>query len=161
MVADTECKPASTMRPYVLLTLALIGVCTAIVVSFWHAQRTPSERADPSNVQQVAVGRAIYRQHCASCHGANLEGQPNWRRRNPNGRLPAPPHDRTGHTWEHPDETLFKVTKHGVKPFVSPEYETDMRGFGDVLSDEEIWAVIAFIKGSWPPALLEKRRPVK
>lgn len=149
------------MRRNVFLTLGLIGVCTAIVVSYWQVQRAPKERADPSNVQQVAVGRAIYRQHCASCHGANLEGQPNWQRRMPNGRLPAPPHDRTGHTWEHPDETLFKVTKQGVKPFVSPEYETDMRGFGDVLSDEEIWAVIAFIKSSWPPALLEKRRPVK
>jgi hypothetical protein len=60
----------------------------------------------------LALGDKLYVQHCASCHGANLEGQPDWRKRLPNGRFPAPPHDATGHTWHHPDEVLFAVTKH-------------------------------------------------
>src|SRR5919106_825466 len=38
----------------------------------------------------LAEGKAIYSQYCARCHGANLEGQPDWRRRLPSGRLPAP-----------------------------------------------------------------------
>jgi hypothetical protein len=48
--------------------------------------------------------------------GANLEGQPNWKERQANGRLPAPPHDASGHTWHHPDAQLFGITKQGSRP---------------------------------------------
>lgn len=117
------------------------------------------EPADPTNRDQVTLGKVIYSQYCASCHGVKLEGQPNWRRRKTDGRLPAPPHDTTGHTWEHPDETLFRVTKQGVATFAGPNYQTDMVGFGNALRDEEIWAVIAYIKSTWPPELLKRRQP--
>ena len=53
---------------------------------------------DVPHMNRIAYGEAIYKQHCASCHGENLEGQPNWKTRNDQGRLPAPPHDETGHT---------------------------------------------------------------
>src|SRR4051812_32095664 len=62
----------------------------------------------------VAQGQAIYAARCASCHGEKLEGQPNWQLRDASGRLPAPPHDAKGHTWHHPDEVLFRITKYGV-----------------------------------------------
>ncbi len=138
------------------LTLAsVIGLIVAIVVLWPHAP--PRPRADPADTQQVALGRDVYMQHCASCHGAKLEGQPNWRHRKPDGRLPAPPHDASGHTWEHPEGQLFDFIKFGVKPFVSPDYETDMRGFTE-LSDAQIWAVIAFIRSTWPPRIEELRR---
>ena len=61
-------------------------------------------------VPLLAEGAQLYAQHCASCHGSQLEGQPNWRERLPNGRLPAPPHDDSGHTWHHPDHVLFAIT---------------------------------------------------
>jgi mono/diheme cytochrome c family protein len=107
-------------------------------------------RADPNDVKQVALGQAVYAQHCASCHGVNLEGQPDWRTRKPDGRLPAPPHDADGHTWHHPDEHLFGMTKNGMRAYAPPGYESDMQAFGDILSDAEIWAVLAFIKSRWP-----------
>jgi mono/diheme cytochrome c family protein len=88
--------------------------------------------------------------HCAACHGVKLEGQPDWRRRLPNGRLPAPPHDESGHTWHHPDSVLFGITKNGLLPPYAPTgYESDMPAFGDKLADEEIWAVLAYIKSRW------------
>jgi hypothetical protein len=65
----------------------------------------------------------------ALCHGANLEGQPNWRKPLPNGRLPAPPHDRTGHTWHHSDKQLFDMVKNGTAAMM-PGYETDMPASG-------------------------------
>ena len=69
-----------------------------------------------------------------------------------NGRFPAPPHDQSGHTWHHADEQLFQITRLGVKPPLAPEgYESDMPAFGDTLSDEQMWAVLAFIKSTWPP----------
>lgn len=107
-------------------------------------------RADPANAQAVALGQKVYATHCAACHGANLEGQPNWRERLPNGRLPAPPHDETGHTWHHPDRVLIAITQDGLAPPYAPKgYESDMPAFRGRLSDEEAWAVLAFIKSRW------------
>lgn len=107
-------------------------------------------RADPNDAAKVAAGEKVYRQHCAACHGSKLEGQPNWRSRLPNGRMPAPPHDESGHTWHHPDELLFGITKRGmVPPYAPPAYQSDMPGFGDKLSDGEIWATLAYIKSHW------------
>ncbi|MEM9762953.1 MAG: cytochrome c, partial [Pseudomonadota bacterium] len=86
---------------------------------------------------------------CASCHGADLEGQPDWKRRLDSGRMPAPPHDETGHTWHHADRQLFTITKLGLGAVV-PDYESDMPAFEGVLTDREIRAVLAFIKSTWP-----------
>lgn len=107
-------------------------------------------RADPRNGQSVKRGAAIYAQRCASCHGATLEGQPKWRERLANGRLPAPPHDESGHTWHHADHVLFAITKNGmVPPYAPKDYESDMPAFGRTLSDDEIWAVLAYLKTHW------------
>lgn len=111
----------------------------------------PAVRADPNDSRQVENGQRIYREYCAVCHGANLEGQVNWRVRKPDGRLPAPPHDETGHTWHHPDDVLFWITKHGlVSPYAPENYQSDMPAFGNTLSDGDILAVIAYIKSRWP-----------
>ena len=112
---------------------------------------------DPDDSEQVALGRSVYAEHCAICHGANLEGQPNWQNRNANGRLPAPPHDASGHTWHHPDEQLMLMTKKGVSAIV-PGYQSDMPAFEGLLSDEEIAAVLAFIQSTWPSDIRERRR---
>ena len=106
-------------------------------------------RADPRDAQTVALGAKVYAANCASCHGAKLEGQPQWQRRLPSGRMPAPPHDESGHTWHHPDEVLFGITKHGVARYAPPGYESDMPAFEGKLSDDEIWAVLAYIKSHW------------
>lgn len=107
-------------------------------------------RAHPGDAAKVAAGKKLYAQHCASCHGVNLEGQPDWRQRLPNGRLPAPPHDESGHTWHHPDSVLFGITKNGLVPPYAPKgYESDMPAFGGKLTDEDIWAVLAYIKSHW------------
>jgi mono/diheme cytochrome c family protein len=94
-------------------------------------------------------GQALYLEHCASCHGANLEGQPDWMRRLPNGRLPAPPHDETGHTWHHSDEQLLVIVRDGLAT-IAPGYETDMPAFGPKLDDREIMAILGYIKQTWP-----------
>jgi mono/diheme cytochrome c family protein len=97
----------------------------------------------------LAEGRTLYSQYCARCHGANLEGQPDWTRR-PSGRLPAPPHDASGHTWHHSDRVLFEITKKGTAAVVGGGYESDMPPFEGVLTDGQIRAVLAFIKSTWP-----------
>jgi mono/diheme cytochrome c family protein len=98
----------------------------------------------------IAQGRQVYEAHCAACHGAELQGQPDWRTALPSGRLPAPPHDASGHTWHHSDAVLFRIVKEGTAAVVGGGYESDMPSFGDVLSDAEIQAVLAYIKSTWP-----------
>lgn len=95
-------------------------------------------------------GEPLYQENCASCHGANLEGQPDWRTRLPNGRVPAPPHDASGHTWHHPDRVLFDIVKRGPAAIVGAGYESDMPGYEGVLTDDEITSIIDYIKSTWP-----------
>jgi mono/diheme cytochrome c family protein len=133
-----------------------IGVAVAI---FLNQPKSPALEADPANVTQVAAGQAIYAASCASCHGDQLQGQPNWKERKADGKLPAPPHDATGHTWHHPDQQLFDIVKRGVAAIV-PNYSTDMIGFGDKLSDQDIWNVLAYIKSRWPADVQAKQAEI-
>ncbi len=118
---------------------------------------------DPSADEgRITLGKTVYAANCAACHGANLEGQANWRERLANGRLPAPPHDKTGHTWHHPDRLLIDMVKNGLVPgrTAPPGYESDMPAYAGILTDEEIIAVIAYIKSTWPPKVLQAQKEV-
>jgi mono/diheme cytochrome c family protein len=140
-----------------LLGAAFAFLAGAIVVALRSEGRSP---ADPDDARQVARGHAVYAQYCAACHGARLEGQPQWQDKLPSGRMPAPPHDASGHTWHHPDAVLFGITKHGLLPgkYAPPGYQSDMPAFAGVLSDDEIWAVLAYIKSSWPKDIQKAQR---
>jgi len=106
----------------------------------------------------LVLGQKLYAQHCAACHGAKLEGQPDWRKPLPNGRMPAPPHDESGHTWHHPDEVLFGITKNGlVPPYAPPGYQSDMPAFAGTLSDEAIRAALAYIASHWSGEVMKLR----
>lgn len=125
-------------------------VIAALIIAIGISGCTETSEADSSNAQQVATGKRIYEQHCAACHGVKLEGQPNWRERLPSGRLPAPPHDASGHTWHHPDQVLFGITRNGMAVYAQKGYASDMPSFAGQLSDNEIWATLAYIKSTWP-----------
>jgi mono/diheme cytochrome c family protein len=135
--------------------VAVVSVVFAAAVAL--AIATKNYLSTPPEDDQLAAGRTLYALHCASCHGADLEGQPNWRAPKEDGRLPAPPHDASGHTWHHSGAELFKMTKYGVSAVV-PGYESDMPGFKGVLTDEEIQLVLDFIKSTWPPRESEYQR---
>lgn len=144
-----------TGRTTIALGVVLVAVAGAFM-AVW-SPGTPTQ-ADHTNAELVAQGQQIYQQYCASCHGTGLEGQPNWQTRRPSGALPAPPHDESGHTWHHPDQLLFQMTKFGIKPFAPQGWVSDMPAFEGVLSDEQIWAVLAFIKSRWPEKVREYQR---
>jgi mono/diheme cytochrome c family protein len=104
--------------------------------------------------RNLIAGKALYADHCASCHGANLEGQPNWRSPNADGVLPAPPHDATGHTWHHDNALLFEYTKLGGKGALAArgilDFNSGMPAFDGVTTDDEIWDILAYIRSTWP-----------
>ncbi len=145
-----------TLRAYAWLALGVAMLAVAIgLFSFGRYSRSP--QIDPNDPAQVALGSQIYDEHCAMCHGIKLEGQADWKTRKPNGRLPAPPHDVSGHTWHHPDQQLMLITRKGLSAVV-PGYESDMPAFEGILSDEQIVAVLAFIQSRWPADIRERQR---
>ncbi|MGH1354716.1 MAG: c-type cytochrome [Thalassovita sp.] len=112
------------------------------------------------NPQAIAEGQELYMENCASCHGAALQGQENWRDRDDDGYLPAPPHDVTGHTWHHPDAQLFLITKHGTEAMVGSGYKSRMEGYEETLSDAQIVAVLAFIKSTWSQQVIKRHNMI-
>ncbi|TAN62207.1 MAG: cytochrome c [Magnetospirillum sp.] len=135
-----------------VVIMAAAGVAAG--VSWWRGK---TSRIDAGDAAQVERGRALYGVHCAKCHGEDLRGEPDWQTRKPNGELPAPPHDASGHTWHHGDEQLFALIKHGIARFAPPGYKTAMPSYVGVLSDSEIRAVLAYIESTWPPEIMERR----
>jgi mono/diheme cytochrome c family protein len=136
-------------------TLTLVVLAAVLFAAIWWGRARLSGSDQPKPIAQadaatIAAGKPLYERHCASCHGANLEGQPSWRERRADGRLPAPPHDDSGHTWHHPDEVLIAITRRGLKPPLAPDgYQSDMPGFEGVLTEAEIRAVLAWIASRW------------
>ena len=145
-LADSKAGKGSITR-----WLIAAGAAAAILaLGWWQFGDAQPGRIDPDDARLVALGREVYAKHCASCHGANLEGQPDWRSRGPNGRMPAPPHDASGHTWHHPGDVLFGIVKEGVQKYAPPGYQSDMPAYAGVLSDEQILAVLSYVKSTWP-----------
>lgn len=133
-----------------------LGAVLAIAVSMPLLRHDRAiTRLDPA---QVASGRQVYGQYCASCHGAHLEGQANWERPGADGYFPAPPHDASGHTWQHSDSQLHELTAHSVYAYAAPGYRSRMPAFAGTLSDRQIDDVIAYIKSSWPASLQAYQR---
>lgn len=118
-------------------------------------------KLDYKNPQVVAQGKKIYITNCASCHGNKLEGQPNWEKRDDQGYLPAPPQNEKGHTWHHNTLDLFKMTKHGMAANSASGYKTRMPAFENILTDDEIIAVLSFIKSQWPTEIQDKHNEIE
>lgn len=104
--------------------------------------------------RDIQNGSDIYATQCAACHGANLEGQPDWQVVGDNGILPAPPHDRTGHTWHHDNQLLFDYTYLGGQAALEARgitgFNSGMMGVQDVLTEDDVWDILAFIRSTWP-----------
>ncbi len=139
------------MKKAILAALAILAFGAGAVALFGRGGETSAP------VDRLAMGVALYAENCASCHGANLEGQANWRTRNADGTLRAPPHDHTGHTWHHADAHLFTYTKLGGQEAMAnlPNFVSGMPGFGDTLTDDEIRSILDYIKSTWPDDIRE------
>lgn len=96
----------------------------------------------------VHAGEALYRAHCAACHGVPGISDPVMQA---GAREPPPPHDESGHTWQHPDFALFQLIRDGVAVAnCDPVDPQRMPMFRDVLDDAELVAVLSYIKSRWP-----------
>jgi mono/diheme cytochrome c family protein len=153
------------MRGFVLGVITTLVTLAVIVIAVTHLGLYPIGADNPpSQLERTLAGRAMdayaekhkpsgdnpieptaanltagakqYEEHCALCHGgakAKISAMQN--QFNP----PAPqlinriPHD--------PPAWIFWVTKHGVRM-------TGMPAWTGILSDDDIWKIVAFIKNS-------------
>jgi mono/diheme cytochrome c family protein len=116
----------------------------------------PAVRPSPTSIPlptldlgEVSRGRQVYVQHCASCHGADAQGAPDWLQPDARGDLPAPPHDDTGHTWRHSDAQLAEIIRGGLRDQFNKTPELTMPPFQQQLNDTEISDVIGYFKSLW------------
>lgn len=136
------------------LAVGLFSAVAGVAVAQFRAEAVPS-LLPYTDLERVAAGAAVYADYCAACHGAALEGQPDWTERDADGYLPAPPHDQTGHTWHHADALLIDIVTRGTEAIVGGGYRSNMAGYEGVLSEQEILDVLAYIKSTWPPEVIE------
>lgn len=139
-------------RPrYLRVIIPLLIIFVAVFLAACNAPGTGSNgEQDESASARVAAGEVIYQENCASCHGANGEGEPNWKIPKEDGTYPAPPHTIDGHTWHHGDGMIFQIIKGGGDSLNIPKFKSGMPAFDETLSDEEIVAVMAYLKSLWP-----------
>ena len=138
------------MRSLAAIGLHLAAVGVAAGLSALLVACAPQDKEPPPlDPEMVALGRQVYVEHCAACHGTFGEGQSDWETPNALGELPAPPHDSTGHTWKHSDAMLYRIIVEGWRdPFNETERLT-MPAFRAVLSPREVRAVITYLKTLW------------
>ena len=98
----------------------------------------------------VTLGAEVYQRACASCHGVDGEGEPDWKTPKPDGSYPAPPHDADGHTWHHGDGLLYQIIREGGASLDVPDFQSNMPAFASSLNDSEIRAVLEYLKSTWP-----------
>lgn len=147
------------------LVIGFIALCLLALAVF--AIRTNSraapptlDHADSSNAAAVAQGRLIYTTRCASCHGSELQGEADWPQHRANGTLPASPLNANGQAWQQSDQQLFMIIQRGGQASAPTGTISAMPAFGDRLGDSDIWAVLSYIKSTWPEAL-RQRQPLQ
>jgi mono/diheme cytochrome c family protein len=134
-----------------VFTLVAAALSAAAALFVMSSSPTRAGLLKPDDPAVTAQGAQIYAETCAACHGPGLAGEPNWRSPDKDGLMPAPPHDETGHTWHHTEKLLFELTKFGLAEAAGlKDHKTRMPVYDGVLSDDEIIAVLSFIKSRWP-----------
>ncbi|MDA0688527.1 MAG: cytochrome c [Proteobacteria bacterium] len=95
--------------------------------------------------QQVEMGRQVFADNCALCHGNAAQGlHEDWRQRLADGSFPPPPLNGSAHAWHHPLSVLLQVINEGGVPLGG-----QMPGFAEQLDEEQKLAAIAFFQNFW------------
>ncbi len=101
---------------------------------------------------QVVMGREVFTQNCAVCHGAEAQGaEGDWREKLDDGSFRPPPLDGSAHAWHHPQEILLRVIDYGGAAMGGK-----MPEFIDVLDQEEKLAAIAYFQSFWTDEIYQQ-----
>ena len=143
--ATRACKAAVAVAVLLLTSCAADSAPAASTTfDFMALVGGTAPPAPPLDTLRVERGEIVYQQHCASCHGPQLQGAPDWKVPNADGTWKPPPHDSTGHTWHHPDQLLTDIILNG-----GGFPETQMPAFASVLSDTMVGDILEYLKANW------------
>ncbi len=144
-------------RAAVLTVAVVIGVLALPHLDLLLVEASPTSfYHSPTGFTSASIieGASLYPGHCAACHGAGGRGDGPLA-----AGLPVPPADLSAaHLWMHDDGELFWWLTHGIE---APDGGQAMPGFASVLSEDQRWALIDFIRarnaglarratGAWP-----------
>lgn len=132
----------------ILLPAVLLPACTPDE----DAKPTPTVDGRWFTRSQYEMGKKVYADNCARCHGQYGQGiVDDWKQPNPDGSFPPPPLNGTAHTWHHPFSILLKTINEGGIPLGGT-----MPAFADSLSREEKVAAIAYFQSLWSDEVYER-----
>lgn len=128
------------------LAAAVLGLSAVFLASVAGCAVLRPE--EPPAPVQLERGAELYAAHCQTCHGGATGGSMM--------DIP-PPHNANGHTWHHPDCQLVEIVRSGSgamgemmrRMMGVPESAPRMPAFRDTLSDEDVAAILAYIKTWW------------
>lgn len=126
----------------------LVGIAAVALLTPWPAASLLLTPAAPTSfhvsptafdVASIQAGEALYRQHCASCHGGDAAGE------GPRAAtLPMWPPDLTrGLLWQRSDGELLTRVRDGLRDRAG---RLTMPGFADSLHGGGDWAVLDYLR---------------
>lgn len=135
--------PWASFLGLAVLVAAILAGCTAIRP---ERRESPPAQQTPSN--PITRGAELYNANCLGCHGGAIGGDMM--------DIP-PPHNANGHTWHHPDCQLIDVVLNGSggmgemmrRMMGVPENAPRMPAFRGKLTEEDVEAILAYIKTWW------------
>ncbi|MBY4677572.1 c-type cytochrome [Marinobacterium arenosum] len=137
-------------------TLFALSLLLLVACSAGNDIESASLEAKPGTgrwytVEQRDAGLALFRRHCAQCHGENAEGTADWKTPDADGSYPPPPLNGSAHAWHHPLAMLHKVIAEGGAP-----YGGRMLAWQGELTEAEMLKVIAGFQSFWPDAIYQR-----
>lgn len=128
-------------RPAEAAAAGLAVVSLLAVAAVRISDSLPSAGSTRASAEVLTLGEELYQTSCAACHGSDGEGssQPT---------IPAPPLDGSAHSWHHADSQIVGLIRQGG---------TKMPAIGAAWSDEQVEAVLTFVKSRWAPWQRERQ----
>ncbi len=119
----------------------MVGAVSAAALIILAACSTAGSTQQPERTPTEA-GRVVYSESCQVCHGDSATGK---------GAIPnAPVHGPDGHTWHHADGQIKEIIR-GTFDFPGKT----MPPFAGILSENDIDAVLVYLKSNWDGEQLE------
>jgi len=126
--------------------LAFIATLLVVALALSSCGRGSGQGRTSASKAFVERGATLYQANCLVCHGGATGG---------NLKDIPPPHNANGHTWHHADQQLVEMTLNGITFSLE---EQKMPAFKDKLTEEDVQAILAYIKTWWTGEQREMQR---
>lgn len=133
-------------------------LCIAVLIYIAGHRPTLDSKADQDNRELVDLGRLTYQQTCMACHGDRLKGKPTWHKTVESQDQAGTPLNADGVTWHLSDPRLFGAIKTGERFKDGKTKRIHAEPFDGKLSDDKIWALIAYFKTTWTARQVESQK---